>query len=254
MSNKKWGSKRFSTLITQLISGGIWIWPLVGLVPKPLFFPLHHTSLGKKHPPPSYLHCFFQLLGHVWFFATPGTTARQASLSFTISQTLLKLTSIDWVMPTNHLILGHSLLLLQSFPASGAFPVSQLFASGGRSIGASASVSVLYCFKIDFPCTGIWQVLLEVGDDYVQWLETGLTFGAWVSPGTGLGCRPHQSGTRVGGLFPFVTFLLPQENVRMDWRTLTFLIILKFDMLPSHDCLTPALVRAGLCSEDPVWF
>ena len=44
----------------------------------------------------------------------------------------------------------------------------------------------------------------------------------------------------------------PQENVRMDWRTLTFLIILKFDMLPSHDCLTPALVRAGLCSEDPV--
>ena len=180
--------------------------------------------------------------------------ACQASLSFTISQTLPKLMSIDWVMPPNHLIFSHSLLLLQSFPASGSFPGSQLFASGGKSIGATASASVLHCFKTGFPRTGIWQVLLEVGDDYVQWLETGLTSGACVSPRTGLGCRPHQSGTRVGGSFPSMTFLLPQENVRMDWRTLTFLIILKFYMLPSHDCFTPALGRAGLCSGDPVRF
>ena len=46
-------------------------------------------------------------------------------------------------MPSNHLILGLPLLLLQSFPASGSFQMSQLFTSGGQSIGASASASVL---------------------------------------------------------------------------------------------------------------
>ena len=51
--------------------------------------------------------------------------------------------STESVMPFNHLILCHPLLLLlQSFPASGPFPVSQFFASGGHSIGVSASASV----------------------------------------------------------------------------------------------------------------
>ena len=52
-------------------------------------------------------------LGHFWFFVTPWTAARQASLSFTISQRLLKLMSIESMMPSNHLILCHLLL----FPA-----------------------------------------------------------------------------------------------------------------------------------------
>ena len=57
---------------------------------------------------------------------------------------LLKLMSIESVMPSNPLILCHPLLLLsQSFPASVSFPMSQLFASGGQSTGASASASVL---------------------------------------------------------------------------------------------------------------
>ena len=50
----------------------------------------------------------------VWLFATPWTAARQASLSFTISQRLLKLMSIESLMPSNHLILCHFLLLLPS--------------------------------------------------------------------------------------------------------------------------------------------
>ena len=67
----------------------------------------------------------------------------QASLSITNSQGLLKLMSIDLVMPSNHLILCHPLLLpLQSFPASGSFQMSQLLPSGGRSTGVSASASV----------------------------------------------------------------------------------------------------------------
>ena len=70
----------------------------------------------------------------------------QASLDgyITNSQSLLRLMSIKLVMPSNHLILCRPLLLrLQSFPTSGSFPMSQLFASGGQSIGVSASVSVL---------------------------------------------------------------------------------------------------------------
>ena len=48
-----------------------------------------------------------QSISHVQLFATPWTAARQASLSFTISQSLLKLISIESVMPSNHLILCH---------------------------------------------------------------------------------------------------------------------------------------------------
>ena len=68
----------------------------------------------------------------------------QASLSSTISQSLLKYTSIESVMPSNHLILCCPLSsCLHSFPASGSFPMSQLFLSGGQRIEALASASVL---------------------------------------------------------------------------------------------------------------
>ena len=64
---------------------------------------------------------------------------------FPVSRSLLKLVSIESEMPSNHLILCHptSPFALQSFPASGSFPVSQLFSSGGQSIGTSASASIL---------------------------------------------------------------------------------------------------------------
>ena len=82
-----------------------------------------------------------QLLSHVWFFATPWTAAHQASLSFTVSWSLLKLMSVDLMIPSNHLIFYHPFSSCpQSFPASGSFSMSRLFASGGRSIRSSASV------------------------------------------------------------------------------------------------------------------
>ena len=85
-----------------------------------------------------------QFLRHVWLFATPWTAARQASLSITNSQSLLKLMYVGSVMPSNHLIFCHPLLLSPSFfPRSGSFQISQLFASGHQSIGVSASASVL---------------------------------------------------------------------------------------------------------------
>ena len=80
----------------------------------------------------------------VQLFKTPWTAASQASLSFTISQRLLKLMSIESVMTWKHLpsvVLFSS--CLQSFPASGSFPMSQFFPSGDQSIGTSASASVL---------------------------------------------------------------------------------------------------------------
>ena len=64
-----------------------------------------------------------QSLNHVWLFANPWTAARQASLSFTISWSLLKLMSIEWMMPSNNLILCCPLLLLPSvFPSIRVFP------------------------------------------------------------------------------------------------------------------------------------
>ena len=83
-------------------------------------------------------------LSHVQLFATPWTSARQVSMSFAISWSWLELMSIELVMPSKHLILCCPLLFLSSiFPSSGFFLVSQLFPSGGQSIGASASASVL---------------------------------------------------------------------------------------------------------------
>ena len=65
-----------------------------------------------------------QWLSHVHVFATPWTVVRQASLSFTISWSLLKLMSIELMMPSNHLILCHPLLLLPSI-----FPSIRVFSS-----------------------------------------------------------------------------------------------------------------------------
>ena len=84
-------------------------------IPK---FPLNTCppSMNKAYilQPPLQLGVVVQSLSHAWLFVTPWTAAHQASLSFTISQSLLRLKSIELVMPPNHLILCHSLLLLPS--------------------------------------------------------------------------------------------------------------------------------------------
>ena len=89
-------------------------------------------------------HCSVQSLSRVQLSVTPWTAARQVSLSITSSWSLLKLMFIESVMPSNH---SSSVVpfssCLQSFPASGSFQMSQFFASGGQSIGVSASASIL---------------------------------------------------------------------------------------------------------------
>ena len=86
-----------------------------------------------------------QSLSHVWLSETPWSVAHQASLSLIISPSLNKLMSIKLVMLSNYLSSLVTLysFCLQSFPASGSFPMSQLFSSGGQAIEVSASASII---------------------------------------------------------------------------------------------------------------
>ena len=99
--------------------------------------------------------CYFspvQTLSRVQLFVTPWTAARQASLSISNSLSLLKFVSVALVTPSNHLIsVVPFSSWLQSFPASGSFPLSWFFASGGQSIGVSTSGSVLPVFNMRLP-------------------------------------------------------------------------------------------------------
>ena len=100
----------------------------------------------------------FSSVSCVWLFATPWTAALQASLSITNSQSLLKFMSIDLVMPSNHLLLCHSLLLLPSmFPSIRVFS-SELdlcikrpnYCSFSFSISPSNEYSELISFRMDW--------------------------------------------------------------------------------------------------------
>ena len=98
-----------------------------------------------------------QWLSHIQLFVTPWTAVRQASLSITNSRSLLKLLSIESVMPSNHLILCHPLLLLPSiFPSIGVFSNESAlhirwpkYWSFSFSISPSNEYSGLISFRMD---------------------------------------------------------------------------------------------------------
>ena len=101
-------------------------------------------------------------LNHVQLFATPWTAACQASLSITNSGSLLRLISIELVMPSNHLILCPPLLsCVQSFLASGSFPMSHFFASGDQSIGVSFNISSSNEYSGLIPFRMDWLYVLQ---------------------------------------------------------------------------------------------
>ena len=112
----------------------VWFRSLFGFVHRSENVPLLFRKL---------LFSSVQLLSRIWFFATPWTTACQASLSPTPRACSNSCPSHQWCHPTISSSVVPFFSRLQSFPASGSFPVSQLFASGGQSIGVSASASVL---------------------------------------------------------------------------------------------------------------
>ena len=98
-----------------------------------------------------------QSLNCVQLFVTPWTAASQTTLSIINSWGLLKLMSIESVMPSNHLILCCPLSsCLQSFPISGSFPMSPFCAPGEQNIGFHFSInpsneySGMISFRIDW--------------------------------------------------------------------------------------------------------
>ena len=107
--------------------------------------------------------CFYvavvQFLSCILTFATPWTAARQASLSFTISQSLLKLMSTESVMPSNQFILCHTLLLPSTFPRIGSFSSEPAFRIRwleywNFSFSFSISPTIGYSRLISLPLTG----------------------------------------------------------------------------------------------------
>ena len=141
-------------------------------------------------PPTFYLYFIVvQSLRHVQLFVTPWTTAHQASLSFSIFQSLLKLMSIDSVMPPIHLILCHPILLLPSvFPSIKVFPYeSPLHVRWPNywsfSIRPSREYSGLISFKID------WFNLLAVQGTLKSLLHKSFLFLPGGSDGKASACN-----------------------------------------------------------------
>ena len=138
-----------------------------------LYVYLTHFAVQQKltHHHKSTIIEVVQSLGRVQLFATPWTAARQASLSFTISQTLLKLMSVESVMPSNHLILCHLLPFLPSvFPSIRVFSNELAFCMRwpeywSFSINLSNEYSGLISFRMDwldlFAVQGTLKTLLQ---------------------------------------------------------------------------------------------
>ena len=141
----------------------------------------HHQHLPTVSVQFSSVHS----LSHVWLFETPWTAAHQAPLSTSNSRSLLKLMSIESVMPSNHLSLCCPLVLLPSiFPASWSFLMSQFFASGGQSIGSfshsispSNEYSELISFRMDWlDVLAVWGTLKSLLQQHSSKASTQLLF------------------------------------------------------------------------------
>ena len=121
-------------------------------------------------------------LSHVWLFATPWTAAHQASLSFTISQSLLKLMSIELVMPPNHPNLCCPLLLLPSmFPSIRVFSKESVLCirwpkhwSFSFSVSTSNEYPGLISFRMD------WFDHSGYGAGWSQWTCPQTTYLSWL--------------------------------------------------------------------------
>ena len=190
------------------------------------------------------------MLAIIWAFSSviqsclilchPHGLARQTSLFITNSWSLLKLMSIESVMPSNHLILSWPFSsCLQSFSTFiGCFPVSQFFTSAGQSIGASASVlpvniqgwfpSASYnfllgggsCLHID----SCWWIKLVAAED---WGVCGnllpMKFASLID------CSFH--GRVLCGLWCCLTAFCPQWNFFQHWSQSSQTLLL-FNQLP----------------------
>ena len=117
-----------------------------------------HVKLSQHCLLISYQFCSVQSFSRVQLVVTPWITASQPSLSITNNKSLLKLMSIDaghrWYRPAISFSVVPFSSCPQSLPASGSFPMSQLFTWSGQSIGDSASASVLSMNTQDWSLLG----------------------------------------------------------------------------------------------------
>jgi len=133
------------------------------------FFNLRFVRIKRKA---GCLKCMFSktslrllLLSHVRFFSTPWTAARQTSLSFTISQSLLKLMSIELGMPSNYLILCHPHLPLPSI-----FPIIRIFSN-----------ELAFCIK--WP--KYWSFSFNISPTSSNWRLIRILTVSWILKETG---------------------------------------------------------------------
>ena len=128
-------------------------------------------------------HCLFlvwctfhwvsvQSLSRVWLFETPWTTGHQASLSITYSRSLLKLMSIESVIPSNHLILCHSLLLLPEF--------THFFSSSHPSKYGCFPNNFFLNWMFDFSLFSHWEFILTLSASFIRVTPKPLIYG-WVT-------------------------------------------------------------------------
>ena len=145
-----------------------------------------------------------QSLSPVWLFETPWTAAHQASLSFSIFQSLFKLISMESVMPSN---ISSSVVPFsscpQSFPASRSLPMSQFFPSVGQSFGTSASASVLPMNSQDWSPLG-WSGLISS------------------SPRDSQGSFPAPQFKSISSLVLSLLYGLALTSVRDHWKNHSF--------------------------------
>ena len=142
---------------------GMWtfscsMWDLVpwpGIKPRPPALGAQSVNHWTIREVPSSVANVVQLLSCIQLFVTPWTAAWQASLSFTISRSLLKLMSIEVMMPSNHLVLCHPLLLPSIFPSIRIFSNESALCirwpkHWSFSISSSNEYSGLISFRIDW--------------------------------------------------------------------------------------------------------
>ena len=168
--------------------------PCCPLLLPPLIFPSirvfsHESALHIAWP--KYWSFSFsislsvQSLSHVQLFVTPWTTALQASLSITNSQNLLKLMSIELVMPSSHLILHHPLLLLPSiFPRRNPSPAFLLFTYSFFS-------ESLLCIRWPKLCS--FRFSISSSSEYSGWISFRIDWLDLAVQGTLKGLLQHHS-------------------------------------------------------------
>ena len=122
-----------------------------------------------------------QLLSHVQLFATPWTAARQAALPNTNSRSLLKLMSIESVMPSDHLILCRPFPShLQSCPVSKSFQMSQLFALCWPKYWSFSFYISPRCPSTNQWIKMIWYIFTMEYYPAIKWNEIGSFVGMWM--------------------------------------------------------------------------